>query len=225
MTYELLIERIKSGQNFSFSRWGDGEFLCIKSAFEGTERKFNTDGHLYFKDLGQELALVLSKYNKHSDYFQALQSMATRDLPEVVEKYFYPFVDYPYVDSDMLHKSSIYGTFSEFLNALKGRDRIILVGPDRLKALDKYFKFTHVVIPDSNCWESFDSVLKKLRLASPNSLVIYSASMMSNVLIDRMWDRFGNTITQIDCGSVFEPYIGHSNRRYHKQIIDKLCEK
>src|SRR5690606_6632954 len=42
--------------NFSFSRWGDGEFFC---AFQNYRKPQNCDGHFYFADLGKRLRRIL----------------------------------------------------------------------------------------------------------------------------------------------------------------------
>jgi hypothetical protein len=46
--------------------------------------------------------------------------------------------------------------------------------------------------------------------------------MASNVIIAQFAREYGNTITQIDAGSVFDPYCGVQTRRYHHKIIERL---
>jgi len=38
------------------------------------------------------------------------------------------------------------------------------------------------------------------------------------VLIDDLWNIYKDTITQIDCGSLFDPYVGRKTRTYHKNL-------
>lgn len=221
MTYEELLSRLKYNSHFSFTRWGDGEFTCMKAAYEETNRKFNTDKHEYFLELGINLALLLEDYQGEKDYIHGLQGMSKRELPDLVQRFYYPYVKEPYTDSDILHKASIKGYLDELFETLRKKDKIVLVGPDRMSGMRKYFDFNHVVIPDVNCWTEFTKVYRMLRLVPPNTIILYCASMMSNVLIDEMWNQLDTWITQIDCGSVFEPYIGYSNRKYHQMIVDR----
>ena len=86
-----------------------------------------------------------------------------------------------------------------------------MVAPKRLRQFKCYDKF--IEIPDLNCYLDVGNIREKIRYELEDDLVVcYCASMMTNVLIHDFKDE---NITQIDCGSVFEPYIGHANRTTH----------
>ena len=45
--------------------------------------------------------------------------------------------------------------------------------------------------------------------------------MMSNVLIDDLYNEFGNKHILLDMGSVFDPYVNKNTRSYHNKIIER----
>ena len=223
MTYEELTQRIQSGTPTHLSRWGDGEFLCIKNVNEPLDRQMNTDKHKYYKSLGQQLMMVLDGYEMNDDYYLAMQPKAYREISDVREIWA-DRVDSTWPNADILHNASIDGRLNEFISALENKS-VIIVGPERLRKVNTigvpYEQF--VPIRDVNCWLDFDYVMKVLpTLISTDKVILYSASMMTNVLIDRMYRSNLLNFTQIDCGSVWEPYIGHSNRKYHQRILDRI---
>ena len=216
--YNKILEHLNKGENFSISRFGDGEWACIL----GNNGK-NCDGHTYFKDLGRRLSKVL-KDNRR--YYLGLQNYVYKNenFHDFINEY---IMDYSidFVDGNFLHRASIKDQLGLFFDALKGKD-IVLVGPERLKKLKQIEVREYVVVPDVDCWNAYVPTLKQLLPAvKENTVVLYCASMMSNVLIDDLFITKNDTITQIDCGSVFEPYINVRNRSYHKGIIQRIKEK
>lgn len=199
MDFDTLVDNLKQGQNFSWSRWGDGEFSCIhQNSFQ------NCDRHQYFPDLGEELKRILESKPK---YFLGLQRIAK-------EQYTYSELIKmnEWIDNEMLHRASINGYISLFFESLKYR-RVILVGNRHLVNLKK-FNFEHVEIPLINCWLSYEYIKERIK-PSLDCVILYSAGMMSKVLIDNF---YSDLITQIDTGSVLDPYVGRLIRSYHYNL-------
>ena len=161
---------------------------------------------------------MLQSYEENPNYIHGLQGMSVRELPHLVDQFYTPYVKGELQDSDVLHKASISGYLNMFIDRLKER-HCIVIGPKRLIKLLNYFDFDLIVVPDVNCWGANQKIEREIRKEiADDKVLLYSASMMSNVLIDRIWKDYGDSITQIDCGSVWEPYVGHFNRSYHKKI-------
>lgn len=196
MDFDRLITNLKEGTNFSWSRWGDGEFACICQ-----DGKRNCDYHEYWPDLGEALRVILVRPQKHLFGLQRMASERYIRCPEMHLK--------EWTDNEILHRASINGYISLFFEALKDRE-VILIGNHTLSRLDK-FKFRHIEIPMLNCWLSYDVIVSKIKMPK-NAVVLYCAGMASNVLIDHFYRE---DITQIDCGSVFDPYVGRLTRSYH----------
>ena len=98
--FEDLITKIKNKENFSFSRFGDGELNC---AF-GKSGK-NCDGHEYFPDMSVELLKIL---NRGVDYTIGLQNLGYTIWKNKIDE----FVNLEFCNSDILHKASIKGEFN-----------------------------------------------------------------------------------------------------------------
>lgn len=221
LNFEKIIENLKEGKNFSFSRWGDGELNCLFGK-AGT----NCDKHPYDSDLGIKLSNIMMSKQR---YCLGIQNLGYKQRKEAIDEITLD-MNFNWCNADMLHHASIKGRFTEFIEALKGRD-LILVAPERLEKLRTVFpdslgNFKQIFIPKVNCFNMYSLIRKEIREnCKENVVILYCASMMANVLIDNIFEQHGESLTQIDVGSAFEPYVGHSNRSYHQKIIDNLKEK
>ena len=196
MTYEELLDNLEQGVNLSFSRFGDGEFNCMYG-----KRGGNCDHHFYFRDLGKALRDVWDDPKG----IVAMQSLGYGIWKERIGE-----GDWP--DADILHHASAEEGLKRFWEALSDRD-VIIVGPHHIKSLrcDMFIQ-----VPKRNCWLEHDNIKKEIeRVILPGDVVLYSCSMMAGVLIHEM---YAEDITQIDTGSVFDPYCGVKSRGYHHHM-------
>ena len=196
MTYNNLLDNLIQGVSFSFSRFGDGEFNCMFGKCGG-----NCDGHLYFPALG----IALQKVWDDPRGIVAMQSLGYGIWKERIGEGTWP-------DADILHNASQAEGLDRLWEALSCRS-VIIVGPNHLKPLhcDMFIE-----VPRRNCWMEYDKIKKDIeRVVLPDDVVLYSCSMMAGVLIH---DMYSEDITQIDTGSVFDPYCGVKSRRYHKDL-------
>jgi hypothetical protein len=93
------------------------------------------------------------------------------------------------------------------------------VANDLLVPMAMHTADNHIVIGRVDCWLEYNDVLKRLReLIEKDVVILYCASMMAEVLIDDIFDEYGDTVTQIDIGSAFDPLIGEMTRSYHKKL-------
>jgi hypothetical protein len=202
LSFEEICQMIKEETPFKFARYGDGEIYCMEGR-KGT----NCDKHEYFPDLGQRLKETL----KDPDYYIGIQNLLITHLKDKLIKYLSHLKIY---NGDVLHRASIAGKMDEFFKAVQGR-YIILVGPPHLAGL---FDCVHIVTLPVNCWNKYKKVKADLGfhlMGVKNPLVIFCASMMSGVLIH---DFRNVEATMIDCGSVFDPYVGVKSRTYHHKL-------
>lgn len=221
LTFDKICQKLTERENFTFSRIAsDGELNCIYG-----KSGSNCDQHPYTPEMGARLKDII---NKPQRYHLGLQSLAygqrKAQIDEIAER-----VGIRWANADIMHHASIKGEFEQFFKALEGRS-VIFVAPKRhsqlqkkIESLQKCEKINYVFIPEINCYSDYPNTKSYLsKITKENDVVLYSASMMTKVLIDDMFEKMGNTITQIDCGSVFEPYLGIANRTYHKKILERL---
>jgi hypothetical protein len=215
MTYEDLINKIKNDVPFSFSRWGDGEF----NAMLGVKGR-NCDKHEYFPDMGAALVDVLDYQRDGQEYYLGLQNLAKRvnkdnpafdELTEGLE----------WINADIIHNHSIKNNGVDSLfKALEGKN-VTLVGGIHLMEIADARGWRFIDIPQKNCWSQYKETRKRVgALPISNDVILYCASMMSNVLIDGLskYSVPHGWLTQIDIGSAFDPYVGRLSRQYHKKL-------
>lgn len=216
----LLAEALIVRDNFSFSRWGDGEWKALLHPGAG----HNCDGHDYFPSLGAALAEVLES---HPRYLLGMQSFAQKRMGDEINTWLAQrkLTDLVWCDSDILHRSSIKDELGAFMGALRQR-RNVLVGPARLQPIAAALKAELVEIPLYNAWESYAPTHSQIvRHLEEDTVVLYCAGMTSNVHIDHLWGEYADWVTQIDIGSLFDPFCGIASRSYHQAIIDRSQPK
>lgn len=206
MTYDEMVELIKSGKPFAFSRWGDGEWITIRGGRDGEGHGGNADGNFYYLDLGKRLKQIVSQ---KQDYIMGAQSSAS--LPSDRDKY-----DQDWINADIFHKASIHGKLDKLFNALDGR-HVVYVGNESLKKLPFINEF--VEIPFKNVWKQYDKTLTRIlaRTSGQFKVFCFSGGMATNVFIHDLWNE-DPWHSYIDVGSVFDPYVGRITRKYHENL-------
>ncbi len=199
MTYQEIINKLNDQEPFSFSRFGDGELNCM---FGKTGA--NCDGHEYFPDLGERLNKAFLEPKGVVGVQRYGYSMYKDRLGPNV-----------WADADVLHRASIAGELKEFLDSLYAKNHdIVFVGPERLRGAIP--SRTFIDVPLKNAWENYDYTLKRLGFHIMKwDIVLYCCGMMAEVLIHDLHDE---KLTQIDCGSLFDPYVGVKSRQYHHKL-------
>ena len=206
--FDLICDKLRKGEPFSFSRYGDGEFNCIYGKLGA-----NCDGHKYFPDLGKRLRETLERKPNYIVGIQPL--MLASDRWAHIEK---DFPNIQWVDADSIHNASIDGRLFLLFDELR-KYHVTLIGPQHLAGLAKLkFNWEHMLIPNFDCWDYYGAVrsfLDVVTLRRFHTVVLLCASMMSEVIIDDFSDS-GHTF--IDMGSVLDPYAGVKSRRYHHKL-------
>jgi hypothetical protein len=216
--FDVMCEQLAERTNFSFSRFGDGEWSAVLG-----KTGQNCDSHRYYPELSLALAFVLLQPQR---YNIGMQPKAMRDMPDEITSWCKKHTcEIEWCDADIIHDASIEGRLDEMWKAMRGRKKI-LVGPNHLKPLANRMGAAYVFVPDRNCfkWQTtiYSDLLSEL---DKDCVVLYCASMLTELLIDKAHADYGDTITQIDIGSAFAPYCGVSQRRYHRDIIQRIQEE
>lgn len=214
--YNEIIEKLRNGEPFKFSRWGDGEWGCMY----GWTGK-NRDGNEYLPALREELMRII---NSEPDYYMGIQPGVLVDVgrgycPDLRAYVFETLFQHPsinLVNGDILHQAAEFGYLRKFTDALKDRN-VFYIGADYFGALP----YPVIEIPPRNSFLANEEILHKINGAAwhrgfTKLVFLVSAAMNSNVIIDQLPDD----CTAIDIGSVFDPYLGRPRASYqHKMNV------
>ena len=212
----LFTAKIYRKLNYSFSRFGDGEWIAILNI----DAKENCDGHQYFDDMGEQLRHAITS---SSEYYKGIQPLAWRCMSKDILPLLAPVVD-RYFNADIFHKASEYGLIQPFFDALNTRE-VILVGPCYLSTQDRIEVKKHIPIPLKNCWLDAENILKSVRkyldkesIEKNSVVVLFCASMAANVFVDLLYKQYKNKHSFFDIGSLLDPYANVNTRTYHKKL-------
>jgi len=212
--YDEIVGMLRDRVPFAFSRFGDGEFNAIYGV-EGV----NCDGHRYFPDMGRRLREIVER---EPDYLMGLQPGAilmhgawrtvaiSGGTPNDGQR--------SWMLADSLHDASLNNRLDSFLDALGGRD-VLLVGAEHLRGFSESKGWRYQPVPAHDCWTAYEETLEGLKSSIPSSggVLLFCASMMSNVLLDDLY-TLNPANTYIDTGSLFDPYAGVISRLYHEEL-------
>jgi hypothetical protein len=186
----------------------------------------NCDGHKYYKSLGTELASVLAC---NPEYFTGMQPMAMRLMGPRITKWLDEMgIKRAWCNADILHEASESGEINKFFTALNRCQWHMISSYTRteLESLPLVIKNDNINIPFSNAWVQYPAirgmVLNRAADANNGDVMLFCAGMMSKVLIDDVYEAYGQKLTLIDAGSVLDPYVRRHTRNYHRKILDRI---
>jgi hypothetical protein len=211
--FNEMCKKLRNGEPFKFSRFGDGEWLCMM----GRQGK-NRDGNDYLPELGRSLREIL---NSEPDYYIGLQPGVLVDVGRGYDPEMREFVmktifqlDLNLVIGDTLHYASEFGFLDRFINSLKNRF-VITIGAEYFEELPYAFIKTN----PTNSFHDNDRIINEANdyiddIYDVNPVCLVANAMNSNVIIDKL----SKDITAIDIGSVFDPYLGRPRASYQHNM-------
>lgn len=207
--FDLICDKLRKQEPFSFARYGDGEWNAIYG-----KQGCNCDGHEYFENLGVNLKYAVESQCGINSIIMGLQplTIASQRIVDIHKD----FPNINWVDADSIHNASIDGRMDQLFDALKDRN-VILVGPQHLRQIANWYM---IFVKPVNCWLHYQTTLEDITSEinrTDKPVVLLCASMMSEVLIDEIHGCFDDA-TCIDIGSAFDPYVGVKSRRYHHKL-------
>lgn len=211
---EFYIEKINNLENFSFTRWGDGEWFCTM----GMNGK-NCDGHIYFPEMKESLNKALKNNKK---YYKAIWNLNHGQIKNILNTLL-PFlkdnnINVNWVNAGIWEDAAIKGNLETLIKSLEKRN-FVIVSNDNLKNLP--FKYTDfVTVPSVNCFLEKNRIKEEMiKMTEKYEDVVFgmSSSMATNVIVDELYDVIGDKCTMIDFGSIWDPFVGKTTRSYHKE--------
>lgn len=205
--------KIKSNENFSFIKFGDGEINCMRNL-----NGHNCDNHPYSVDLGNNLIeslVYLSDKSYIADWFYNSNRkdenfLFFRNIIEnnkLLLKLVSPF-EILLVGWGNLDNKNLFN----FYRQIKKSDRYkIFIGPDRLSGVKSMLNINkHISIPLMNAYASYYELNSMIQYLPNDSIIILAVGMMSPVLAKDLLIKNSN-ITILDAGNAFDPiFVGQT---------------
>ena len=215
---QYYIDKLKSNEKFSFTRWGDGEWGCVFGA-EG----HNVDRHQYFPEMSEGLleALVVDKgYIKAT--WPLTVPMFSRINPLITEFIEVNDIDYEWHDARVWEEEAMKGKLNPLIKQLEEMDFIVVSEESKRRLSVKYTDF--IEVPAVDCFLEKDSIKEKVidmcdKYDKP--VFGFSASMATNVIVDELHSVVGDKCWMIDFGSIWDPFVGNITRSYHHRYESK----
>lgn len=153
-TYDDMLALIDRKENFSFLRYGDGEWVLALTI----EPRYSQIGLKYGNSILLTSSILKQIILSSPEYFIGLQPLAIKLWSEMIIKVIPPSVKT--LNGDILHNASLSGSLQSFFSVLKNRE-VVIVGPSYLKDLN-YFKFDHVISNQKTSWLFCDQMEEQI---------------------------------------------------------------
>lgn len=213
-TYAVLLHNIRDSIPFSLARYTDGEWFAIWK-----EQGSNVDGHQYYSDMGDALAEVLIS---RPEYVLGVQWLGMKHHGDAIVSWLRRRgLDMQWVPGEILHEASQAKQLHRFVEVLRDKP-VLVVGKPELERLP--LKAKVIQIPIRDAWtvrkKVISEVIAFVKDVGRESLpvILYSASMGAEYMIDRVYHESPSPVIQVDCGSIWDPYLGIKTRRYHRSM-------
>ena len=206
--FEFYYKMIENNNHFKYSRYNDGELIAVIGK---TPNGSNCDGHQYFPEMGFELKQILLNYKYDERYVLESFDHWYKILPHiknVLDELKSKNPELTFLNTDFIRISHEQNPsdFFRLLNILK-KKKMVIIGPQYLSKLKKYFNFEHIIIPLKNCYLVKDKIIDQISEinSSNDNYFLFSASMPTKIIIDGFKDDDKNTY--IDWGSVWDTFF------------------
>jgi hypothetical protein len=215
-SFEYYFDKIKNNEHFKYSRYNDGELIAIIGK---TPYNANCDGHQYFPQMSIELKQALLNYKFSEEYVLESFDYWYNLLPHVKNilnelKAINPELTFLHTDFIRITHEQNPNNFFRLLNELKTKN-LVIIGPQYLNELKKFFYFKYIEIPLKNCYLTKDDVItsiQNINVGSDNNYYLFSASMPTKIIIEAFKDD--NKNTYLDWGSVWDTFFVSSKYNF-----------
>lgn len=200
------LDEIRDGHPFSFVRYGDGEWACMRGH---TGR--NCDGNAYTPEL--RAALVESLVTAPlGTYHTGMQPMALRLWGATIHRWLaFRNIARPWHNADFLHRANAAGKLWPLFNLLN-RSPSVLVGPEYLGTVKISFDH-HVLTPRKNAENEAARIVREIADHGAGAVVCCCLGPCAAPVIRAAYDLIGADAWLLDIGSILDPYVQHGRRR------------
>jgi len=232
--FDKFLNKIKNGEYFSLSRWGDGELMIL----EGNPIDIRSKGNGEFRFdpnitdyIGVRNKLLLSYVNKDDNYYIGIACPCCVGQ----EKYQY-MKNKSCQDEEHLTWANIFvnanyrRTINELIPELNNHNINLVINKNsKLNNLNFTPKKTWYVGTDAwqNDYYLVDKIINYIKINNiKNEIFLFAVGPLANILTYELWEYGCKNNTYIDIGSILDPYLQLKlTRGYHlgASTLNKVC--
>jgi hypothetical protein len=194
---ELFTHYIENHKNFTFTKFGDGEIICMLGRYQNGDT--NCDKQSYSKILADKLWESANIFSKNTDVFigkweEIFSEEFEKALDEKGISFNYaPYGTFLHIVQNDLDKVML------FYKALKSAEKKVYVCPGKLNQVKSFLNCKIITVQENEAFSDYE-MIKELLLKDDFNIFLYSAGLMSKVLISDILKIRPDT-THIDIGS------------------------
>jgi hypothetical protein len=208
---EHYLQLIKDNKPFSFSRFGDGEVICMFHTWFDR----NCDGSIFLPELVEPMKDI---FRNQLGYYHCLLYCSFDHNGDLFRKFLEETCpDLPLFDGEIWQELSFSGRITEFVETISEYDCVFVGGSHMtniplVKGFNKYPH--HLPVPDIDSFKHFDGILREIlfQYVSGKRMFLFSAGYTTKILIETLFPHIGHDTFLIDVGSLFDPYVGKLSR-------------
>lgn len=229
---EFILEKIKKGENFAFTRTGDGELSIMANKFIDITSKANGEFRFDPSDKTDEFyrkELIRSYRYEHPDYYVGISCPCCEDHHKV--RWMREMVGTKNVTWANLFVNGNYEYFLENFIPEFQKKKVLIVCNEKADISRLPFNIDKKFSIGTNAYKNNHSLIRDIKSyiienKIKNAIFILCAGPLGNILAHQLFDSDKNN-TYLDCGSTLDPLMSLGKTRgYHKKRYptrQKIC--
>ena len=239
--FNKFLDKLKTGENFAFSRFSDGELFILKGErLVLADNHFITGGrsgagnytkedHKDFdptKDKFYQDRLIEALTYRKEGYYKGLTGVIDEDISGE-DSFQFQLDLYGKDDDEHLSFANVFinNNYPRFLNEicpiLKNKKKVFIVNEDadlsKFSNVIKDFRVgSNCIINDYTLVETLKDWIRDNKIS--DTIFLFSASTLSNYLIHECYKEFDNN-TYIDIGTALTPWMGLEGWKYSRAYL------
>jgi hypothetical protein len=216
---KLFHEKILKDESFVFTKFGDGEIICMLNLFKHGDT--NCDYQSYSNYLSQKLWESAHHYSNNPKIFIGeWKELFVEQFASELKRRNITFQYCPYESVLHIKRDDIQDVVS-FYKTLKNKDKKIYVCPNRLNQAKEFLNCDILNVSESEAFSDYESIKNQL-ISSNHKIYMYSCGLMSKVLIHDVLKIRPDT-THIDIGSGLDNVFYGITRSYQLEKEEILA--
>lgn len=221
---KFIFNKLKNKQNFSFSKYADGEYKVLRNEFITNCDNWTFDPSLH----KQEYQYLLDSYRyDHPDYYVGISCPCCQPSSHI--QWMRDNVGSKNVTWANLFVNKNYEFFTTYFfpEFNKWEGEVTLVANEKGLNKDLPFKIHNYLPIQIGSWfnpvlQHIIDILKEKASQSSNQLFLFSGGPLGNILAHQLHTVNPNN-TYVDIGSTINPWIVGNNRGYLRNTNNKTC--